>query len=317
MDWKNKKVIITGGAGVIGQALIEKLLEKGAIIRCFDIVPKPSDFSQGVEYSQGDLAELNPLEFTSFDPNAIFHLAATFERTEEDADFWEFNFNNNVLLSHKVIDASKFCKNLKKFVFASSYLVYDEKLYLSEKPGDAVALKEDSAKNPRNICGAAKYYTEKELEFIDNFEECAFSKISARIFRVYGRNSRDFISRSVRAALNKEPIDLFLKENSFDYIFADDVAEGLIRLAESEIDKGILNLGTGKSRKIKDAMIAIQKEFPDLKINEKEKKQGLYEESLADMNEFEKATGWVPETDLEKGIEKLIQYEVSKKNKNK
>ncbi len=118
MDFKNKKVIVTGGAGVIGTALIKKLLERGALVRCFDIAPKPKNFPDVAEYSQRDLSELNPFEFTSYDPDAVFHSAATFERTEEDPDFWEFNFTNNVLLSHKVIDASRFCKNLKKFIFS-------------------------------------------------------------------------------------------------------------------------------------------------------------------------------------------------------
>ena len=57
---------------------------------------------------------------TKFDPEIIFHLAATFERTEETPEFWEDNFKNNIILSHNVIDAAKECTNLEKFIFASS-----------------------------------------------------------------------------------------------------------------------------------------------------------------------------------------------------
>lgn len=311
MELKSKKIIVTGGAGVIGQALIKKLVEKGSSVRCFDIQPKPENFPENVEYSQRDLVLLNPIEFTSFDPDVIFHLAATFERTEEDKDFWDFNFNNNVLLSHKVIDTAKFCKNLKKFVFASSYLIYDEKKYLFEKPQQPAPLKEEGAINARNICGSAKYYTEKELEFLCNFSEYPFSKISARIFRVYGRNSRDFISRSVRAALQKKSIELFFPENSFDYIFADDVAEGLIKLAESGADEGIFNLGTGKARKISEVIDVLKNHFPYLQIEHKSK-QGLYEESCADIEKLKNLTNWRPDISVEKGIEELIKYESSK-----
>jgi nucleoside-diphosphate-sugar epimerase len=311
MDFKNKKIIVTGGAGVIGRSLIEKLTEKGAIVKCIDIAPRPDNFSELVEYSQRDLSQLNPIEFTGFDPDIVFHLAATFERTEEDADFWEFNFTNNVVLSHKVIDALKFCKNLKKFVFASSYLIYDPKTYLSENPVDPVKISELSKIDTRNICGAAKYYTEKELEFMDNFEKYPFSKVSARIFRVYGRGSRDFVSRSVRSAINKEPIKLFLKENSFDYIFADDVAEGLIRLAEADVKKEIVNLGTGKARKIEEVISILKNHFPDLKIEE-EKKQDVFEESSADNKKLKDITGWLPEISLEEGIKELIKYETER-----
>lgn len=313
MQWKNKKVIVTGGAGIIGRALIKKLIERGGIVRCFDIAPKPAVFPAEVEYSKRDLAQLNPIEFTDFNPDIIFHLAATFERSEEEKDFWEFNFTNNVLLSHKVIDSAKYCKNLKKFIFASSYLIYDPKTYLFESPANPVKLSESDAINARNICGAAKYYTERELEFLNNFSEYPFSKISARIFRVYGRNSKDFVSRCVRAAINKEPIKLFLTENSFDYIFADDVAEGLIMLSESDIKKEVVNLGTGRPRKIQEIISVLKNHFPDMKIEE-EKKEGLFEESSADMKKFKAITGWLPATSLEEGIKELIKYESAKKN---
>jgi len=315
MQWKNKKVIVTGGAGIIGHVLIEKLINRGAIVRCFDIVPKPEDFLSQVEYSQRDLAQLNPIEFTIFNPDIIFHLAATFERSEEQADFWEFNFTNNVLLSHKVIDAVKYCKNVQKFIFASSYLIYDPKTYLLESPLEPVKLSESGRINVRNICGAAKYYTEKELEFLDNFSEYPFSKLSARIFRVYGRNSKDFISRCVRAAIAKEPIKLFLKDNSFDYIFADDVAEGLIRLSESNVKNEIVNLGTSRARKIEEIMSILKGYFPDIRIEE-EKNESHFEESLADMNKFKEITGWLPGISLEQGIKEIIDYEIQKKNKN-
>ena len=163
--WHNKRVIVTGSTGVIGRELVEKLLKRGAIVRCFDIAPQPKKFFEKVEYCQRDLISLNSIEFTNFKPEIIFHLAATFERTEENQEFWEENFKNNVILSHKVIDGAKKCENLKKFIFASSYLIYLPNLYLyPELQTIPRKLKETDLVNPRNLCGAAKYYTEKELE---------------------------------------------------------------------------------------------------------------------------------------------------------
>ena len=48
MNLKNLKVIVTGGAGVIGQELISRLLNIGCSVTCFDIAPKPSRLSQNV-----------------------------------------------------------------------------------------------------------------------------------------------------------------------------------------------------------------------------------------------------------------------------
>jgi len=315
MQWKNKKIILTGGAGVIGRELVKKLVERKAQVKCFDIEPKPLVFSSGIEYCREDLSRLNLIEFTSFDPEIIFHLAATFERTEEDINFWEQNFENNILLSHKVIDAAKECKNLKKFIFASSYLIYDPALYLFKRPPKKpVKLKEEDGVDSRNLCGAAKYYTEKELEYLSNFKNYyPFISISARIFRVYGRGSRDIISRWVRAGLKGEKIETFLKENSFDYIFAEDVAEGLLKLAESDIAQGVVNLGSGISRKIKEAVESIKKQIPQVKIKEI-KENALFEASCADLSRLKSFTGWGPKVNLEKGIKTIIDYEVKQKN---
>jgi len=115
MQWKNKKVIVTGGAGIIGRELIKKLTEKEARVRCFDISPKTKLFSEKIEYCQRDLVAFNPLEFSSFDPEIIFHLAATFERTEEEINFWEANFINNTLLSHKGSSKILYRKRIRIF----------------------------------------------------------------------------------------------------------------------------------------------------------------------------------------------------------
>jgi len=306
--WKNKKVIVTGGAGVIGKELIEKLLEKGATIRCFDIAPQPKEFFGKIEYCQRDLTVLNSIEFANFDPHVIFHLAATFERTEETPEFWEDNFRNNIVLSHKVIDAAKKCSSLEKFIFASSYLVYSPKLYLSIKPQTVPKiLREIDVVNPRNLCGAAKYYTEKELEFINKMYS-SFISISARIYRVYGFDSRDIISRWVKMALNGGELTVFQKKNMFDYIFAEDVAEGLIKIAENVNENEVINLGTGTARKIEEVVKNVQEQISDTKIKEI-KKGELFEASCADISKLVELTGWQPKITLEEGIKKIVDYE--------
>jgi len=308
MYWKNKRVLVTGGAGVIGRELVNQLVSEGLHILCLDKVSKPKEFSDIVDYDKVDLSELNSELITKFDPEIIFHLAATFERTEETPEFWEDNFKNNIILSHKVIDAAKECTNLEKFIFASSYLIYSPNLYLQPKPQtNPRKLKETDLANPRNLCGAAKYYTEKELEFIDMMHG-SFITISARIYRVYGFDSMDVISRWVRMALDGDELIVFQKENMFDYIFAGDVAVGLIKIAETVKGNEIINLGTGTARRIEEVIKNLQEQIPELKINEIEKKD-FFEASCADISNLVKLTSWRPKVTLEEGIRKIVDYE--------
>jgi len=308
MYWKNKKILVTGGAGVIGKELVNKMIELGANILCLDIVPKPKELSNMVEYRRVDLSNVKSELIKEFNPEVIFHLAATFERTEETPEFWEDNFRNNIILSHNIIDAAKKCVNLEKFIFASSYLIYSPNLYLFSKPPiNSRKLKETELVNPRNLVGAAKYYTEKELEFINKMFG-NFISISARIYRVYGFGSRDVISRWVRMALNGDELIVFQKENMFDYIFAEDVAEGLIKMAENVNENEIINLGTGTARRIEDVIKILRDQIPDIKVKEIEK-EGLFEASCADISNLIKLTGWQPKVALEEGIRKIVDYE--------
>ncbi len=308
MKWKNKRVIVTGGSGVIGKEIVEKLVSLSAKVRSFDLVSKPRQTSKLVEHVKRDLTFLDPKEFIEYEPDVIFHLAATFERTKETPSFWERNFKNNVELTHNVLNAAKECSSLKRFLFASSYLVYSPNLYLDETPSkNPIKLKEEDYINPRNLCGAAKYYSEKELEYLRNIDRSAFTYVSARIFRVYGLNSKDVISRWVKAGLSGKRLIVYGRESSFDYIFSRDVAEGLIRLAGSNAE-GPVNLGTGTSNTIDRLVKNLKSEIPRLKIEEL-KKRVLYETSVADVSKRKKETGWKPRTDLEEGMRFVVDYE--------
>lgn len=54
-QFKGKRVFISGGNGVIGNALVRKLHESGAIIFVGDLKPRPATWSNQVIYRQGDL----------------------------------------------------------------------------------------------------------------------------------------------------------------------------------------------------------------------------------------------------------------------
>ncbi len=300
------KILVTGGAGVIGRPLVGKLLQQGAEVMVVDLKPRPDEWPKSVLYYQKDLNKIEKETITKFDPNVCFHLAACFERTEESPVFFQKNFYNNILLSHALLYALKGCKHLKRVVFASSYLVYDASTYLFKRaPKHKVSLSEKGAINPRNLCGMAKLLHEQELEFVG--ADANFSSVSARIFRVYGKGSKDIISRWIRELSKGKKITVFGKQGAFDYIYADDVAEGLVRLADSKVT-GSVNLGTGKSRKVKEILSILKNHYPEMQIEEKNH-QGVIESSEADMKKFEKVTGWKPKQTLEKVIPKIISYE--------
>lgn len=278
--WKNRRVFVSGGAGVIGTSLVNALLENGAVVFVGDLKPEPAAWKGRLQYRQGDLISLSQKEMDQFAPETYIHLAAAFERSHEEYGFWADNFHHNVYLSHHLMTLCKDLPSLKSVVFASSYLIYDPQLYLFTEPRPCISLKEESLVNPRNLCGMAKLMHEKELQFIqENRPE--LQVISARIYRSYGRNSRDIISRWIHSTLKKEPLTVFCEEGQFDYVFADDIAKTLLEL-ECISFSGVVNVATGHSRTVKQVVECIKSNLGGVKVVYKDVKMPV-EASQADI----------------------------------
>jgi carbamoyl-phosphate synthase large subunit len=313
---KNKRVFVSGGAGVIGREIVPKLANMGAIVLVGDLKSRPKEFPAEVKYRQGDLNAISSLELETFKPEIFIHLAATFERSTESKEFWGENFWHNVKLSHYLMTQIKECSSLRRVVFASSYLIYNPSLYQFDKPQhQPTKLKESDPIQPRNLTGMAKLSHEIELGFLDQFYSKEFTTVCARIFRGYGRNSRDVISRWIRLLLDEEPIKVYAPEGIFDYIYARDTAEGLIRLAMSGDVGAIINLGTGRSRSVGDVISILKQHFPRMR-KEVEDIDLPFEASQADISLLKNKIGWSPEYDLELAIPEMIDFERKKKDES-
>lgn len=310
-ELKHKRVFVSGAAGVIGKKLVSILHSYGAVVLACDKKPRPKEWPPEVQYRMGDLNYLQGFEVRNFNPDIYVHLAAAFERSEESAEFWNEGFDHNVRLSHHILDLMKDINSLKRIVFASSYLVYDPNLYMTTTgdPRSDPRLDERAAISPRNLTGYAKLMHEAELDFCQRHSATGFSSVCARIFRGYGPGSRDVISRWVRAGLAGNQIDVYQPEGTFDYVYADDTAEGLARLAASNY-AGVINLGTGKPKQINDVLNCLKNHFPNLDIRYSEFSVPL-ENSCADTSLLKKVLDWVPQISIEEAIPEIISYETT------
>ncbi|GAB3865083.1 hypothetical protein GCM10028824_03430 [Hymenobacter segetis] len=306
-----KRIFISGGAGVIGQEMTRRLATLNADIQVLvgDIKPRPVDFPAQFQYRQGDLNFLTEAEIADFAPDLFIHLAATFERSTETYGFWEENFRHNVQLSHHLMTVQKDLPSLRRVVFASSYLIYDPALYnFTEVPAAPRSLRETDPILPRNLTGMAKLAHEIELRFLDTFRAQQFSTVAPRIYRGYGRNGRDITSRWVRMLLAGEEITVYGAESFFDYLYAADTAEGLLRLAAAETVTGLVNLGTGRARRVAEVVDVLKQNFPGMRA--KYVASDIpFEASQADMTLWSSQIDWLPPTTLEVAIPEIIAFE--------
>jgi len=274
------KAFVSGGAGVIGRELVKRLHAKGHSVTVGDLQPCPRDWLQRYQdrfcYVQCDLNGYAGDDSV----DVFFHLAATFDRLAESPTHWDENYRHNVALSHHLLSVVK----AKRTVFASSYLI---------EP------------HPRNLTGAAKLYTECELEFLRKHK--GQDSISARIYRSYGRGSRDVISRWIRAGLKGEAIQVHNEQTALDFIYAGDVAEALMRMGDSSA-KGPIPVGFGTPMLIKDVVWLLSRQIPGLKV-QRLPDQSSVESSSCDPRLMSSQLHWVPTTSVADGIAKIIEYE--------
>ena len=312
-DWmeplRGRRVVVTGGAGVIATELLAQLSGAGAEVLSVDRLPL-AQTPAGVTHLVADLAVADLAPLATFRPHHLLHLAATFERSIESPEFWPQNWGDNVVATHRLVELAATIPDVVSFVFASSYLIYDPAQYMTSAPASAaVALNETAGIGSRNLCGAAKLYGEAELRFAEEVMRVPFRVANARIFRVYGRGSRDVVSRWVRAALDGEPITVYHPENRFDYVFSGDVAEGLLRMAVTPGARGVINLATGRDRPVAD-VIAVVERSTGMPLDARvEAVDEPFEGSRADTRALEAALGWRPTLMLEDGVERLVAFE--------
>ena len=157
------KVLITGGAGFLGQRLARELLARGALKDAHGVpqaitelvlldVARAHDFGDGrVRTEVGDIAERSVLErVIDAETSAIFHLAAIVSGQAE-ADF-ELGMRINLDASRLLLDICRERAHQPRVVFTSSVAVYG---------GDLPALvRDDTALNPQSSYGAQKAIAE-------------------------------------------------------------------------------------------------------------------------------------------------------------
>ena len=72
--FKNKKVLVTGGTGMVGRELVQLLHDRGAIIKVVSL-DKPLDFTEDVEFIKKDLTDYNNCVEVCKDLDYVFHVA--------------------------------------------------------------------------------------------------------------------------------------------------------------------------------------------------------------------------------------------------
>ncbi len=115
------KVLVTGGGGFLGGAIVRQIVDRGDAVRSFSRNFYPELAQMGVEQIQGDMADKTAVEQACKGIELVFHVAAKPGVWGDYADYYP----TNVLGTQHVIDACKKQGVLRLVYTSSPSVVFD------------------------------------------------------------------------------------------------------------------------------------------------------------------------------------------------
>ncbi|MBW4679511.1 MAG: GDP-mannose 4,6-dehydratase [Microcoleus vaginatus WJT46-NPBG5] len=301
-----KKVLVTGGAGFIGSALISELQKLSYEISVIDNLSFGNrDFIKVPDTNFYNLDILNAEEvrktILEIEPAWIIHLAAIhFIPYCNQNPFESSNVNTKGTIN--ILKAAKELKNLEKIFFASTAAVY---------PICDHAIPETQPLQPMDIYGLSKLVGEHLMN--EFYLQTSVPTIICRFFNAFGPNETNphlipEIQQQINSGLRK--IKLGNLEPKRDFIHTYDMAKAVILLLENfakEID--IFNLGRGIEYSVVDVVKAFERQIGEEILIEVEPARVRKVERmhlLADISKLKSLTGWEPTISLDEGIKTLV-----------
>tara|TARA_B100000795_G_scaffold61491_1_gene41268 strand:+ start:300 stop:1304 length:1005 start_codon:yes stop_codon:yes gene_type:complete len=317
INFNNKTILITGGAGFIGSNLAfffqENFPESTIVI--FDCFRNESTFSNGNLKSFGHYKNLvgfnsqiicgninnkkNLLMLDDFKFDFIFHQAAISDTRVYDQ---EEVMKTNVNSFYDLLEIAQ--RDNSVLIYASSAATY------GNQPSPQTVGKE----NPENPYGFSKYIMDRIAEKFTK-KNPSMTIVGLRYFNVYGPrefykgNTSSMIIQLGHQILNSKNPRLFEDSQSIfrDFVYIEDVIQANIK-ACSPIKNGTFNVGTGVPRSFEEILTILKAELgsnleTEYFINPH---KGYQTHTQANIDSTKKYLGFEPNFSLEKGIKAYI-----------
>lgn len=302
MRLKNKRVLVTGGAGFIGSHLAERLLKEGASVVVLD------DLSEGKWENLPSHPKLRKVKGSILGnvsryvrgQDFIFHLAALPRLKRSLDDPWQTHRVNVDGTLNLLMEAKKY--KVKRFVFASSSSVYGNK--------NKTPFSENMIPDPLVPYSLQKVMGESYCEMFHKL--WGLETVSLRYFNIYGPRMNpdspyaNLIPKFIKLfSQNKTPTVNGSGRQTRDFTYIDDAVEATLSAARSKVSGEIFNIGFGKRTSVNKVVRTLNKL---LGKNIKPKRGPAVIEpraTLASTTKAGKILGWKPKVSLEEGLKIL------------
>jgi len=306
---RGENVLITGGAGFIGSALVRELLKEGANVVVYDNFlygdrSNLADVEDRIQIVNGDVLSWKVYDvMKKHDIKYVFHLAAEpyIPRCYDNPEkFFDVNVKGtiNVLMACKTLD-------IKRVLHFSSSEVYGTAQY--------TPMDERHPTLPLSTYAVSKL-TADRLCFVFHHEH-GIPVIILRPFNCYGpRETQPYVIPEIISQLSRGSIvKLGNTKAKRDFTYVKDTAKAAIAVIKSDIPNGeVVNVGSNKAYSIEELAFLVGKlmGYDDIEIKIESSRLRPMDVSLlqCDYSKLKESVGWEPTIDIENGLKRTIDW---------
>ncbi len=313
MDLQGTRVLITGGAGLIGSHIADLLVSENVneiVVLDNFVRGREANLSKAlgswrVRIVNGDIRDRELVQRTMQGIDVLFHQAAI--RITQCAEDPRLALEVLVDGTFNVVEAAAE-QRVRKVVAASSASVYGlaEEFPTTEKhhPYDN-----------RTIYGAAKTFNEGLLRSFADMAGLPY--VALRYFNVYGPRmdvhgvyTEVLIRWMERIAAGKPPLILGDGSQTMDFVHAADIARANILAAKADVTDEVFNIASGIEISLLDLAHALLRAMDsDLGVEfGPQRKVNPVPRRLADTSKADRALGFRAEIGIEEGLSGLVEW---------
>jgi UDP-glucose 4-epimerase len=298
------RCVVTGASGFLGSWLVRQLLQDGhsviVLMRGEPQARRVADWLDRVCVVRGDLDDTGSLreKLAGETVDVFFHLAWSGVTAEYRNDTEQIS--TNVVGCVRLWELARDI-GCKHWIGIGSQAEYG--------PCE-VALKEDLPAKPITAYGVAKLAS--GILTAKMSEMAGIRHTWVRLLAVYGPGDdpRHLIPSVIQALRGGKKPALTRGEQQWDYLYVQDAAKALSRIAATGAT-GTLNLASGESIRVRDLVESIR-DLVDprlpLGLGEVPYRPDQVMHLYADISKLQSVTGWKPETSLEEGLRRTVEW---------